>query len=267
MRVVGPFLVLVAALAATGCERALPTPGRAADAGHERGAALPAAFAARCETLPPAPPAVTAEPVAPRFDESRSLADLTGMYERATPGHETLGLTHAELGYASSLAARGLRDGSRACMRVKVDVRMSMAPVIVFMAREIAADPCRREAVLAHEMRHVEVHAGFLRDAPDRLLALLDAADTGRVRIGADAEIIQQDAAREVSAIVAAAEATDRATLAALQTAVDTPEEYAQVSGKGGRSNGSCDTTGVAVPVDGARDASDRRRAHARATQ
>jgi len=225
------LLALAAVLAMPGCDRPPAPAGHASGGSH--GAPGSEAFAARCAALPPALPEVAADPIAPQFDESRSLAELTAMYERATAHHETLGLTHAQLGYASALAANGFQDGGRACLRVQVRVQVSLAPVTVFIARELAADPCHREAVREHELRHVDVHAEFLREAPARLLALLAAADVGRVRHGTDPEAIQQEAAREVRDIVAQAETTDRDTLAAMQAAIDTPEEYERVSPPG----------------------------------
>lgn len=233
-----------------GCDRSPSPAGTPSGGGRE--AAANDAFATRCAALPPAPPDVTAEPIVPRLEKTRTLAELTAMYERATAYHETLGLTHAQLAYSSALAANGFQDGGRACMRVKVDVQISMAPTTVFIAREIAGDPCRGGAVREHETKHVDVHATFLHEAPARLLALLAAADVGRVRHGADPGTIQQEAMREVRAIVAQAEATDRVRLAAMQAAIDTPEEYARVTG-------SCDTAVVAVPTDGLRKPSDRR--------
>lgn len=250
MRVGGLLLVVVAALVTAGCDRSPPgtagAPGRAGQAG------VAGALAARCAALPPAPPEVDAIPLLPQLDQTRSLAELTAMYERATANHETLGLTHAQLTYASELAANGFQEDGRACMRVKVRVQVSMAPATVFIAREVAADPCRREAVREHEMKHVTVHDGFLRGTPSRLLALLDAADVGRTRHGADPGTIQQEAMREVKDIVAQAEAADRVSLAAMQAAVDTPEEYARVAA-------SCGGTFVAVPPDGLRGPTDHR--------
>jgi hypothetical protein len=137
-------------------------------------------------------------------------------------------------------------------MRVKVRVTVAMAPMTVFIAREVAGDPCRRAAVTAHEMEHVAIHAAFLREAPARLAARLTAADVGRVRHAADPVALQQDAAREVGDIVAEAEAADRAALALRQASLDTPAEYARVSAL-------CDTARVAVPTDGVRARSDRR--------
>lgn len=258
MRVAGPVLALIVALVAGGCGRSPDPPGTAAN-----GAASPvkplstpdiaATFAARCASLPVAIPDVAAVPVDPRFDDTRSLAELTRMYERASEHHQTLGLTQTELGYATRLEATGLRDGERGvCMRVKVGVTIAMTPMTVFVAHEVAADGCRHDAVRSHEMRHVDVHAAFLRDAPDRLVARLVAADVGRVRHAATAEALQQDAAAEVAAIVATAQDVDRALLAAMQRDVDTPAEYARVSAL-------CDTVSVPVRADGMRAGSDRR--------
>lgn len=243
------LFILYLTVATSGCD---------GDGARERTAQVarvssgPQDFAARCAGLPDAAPSVTAQPIDVRFDETRSLAELTALYARAAPHHATLGLTHAQLAYATSLVANGLRQGREVCMRVRVQVEVSLAPMIVYIAREIATDPCRREAVREHELRHVEEHAAFLREAPERLHSVLAAAHVDRVRTASDAETIQADAAREVRAIVAAAEATDRSLLAARQAAVDTPEAYAGV-GSG------CAPMPLDPRADGGRDSPDRR--------
>lgn len=226
--------------------KASPTPGAVA-------ADVSAAFALRCAALPAAQPEAAAVPATPLFDDTRSLAELTDMYERATGQHQTMGLTQTHLAYSTRLAANGMRDGERSvCMRVKVQVDITLAPMTVFVARELAGDPCRHAAVLGHEMRHVEVHAAFLRDAADRLAARLLAADTGRVRHAASPQSLQDDAAGEIAAIVGAAQDEDRALLAELHRTIDTPEEYARVSGL-------CDTASVPIRPDEMRAGSDRR--------
>lgn len=249
MRAPPPVLALLAvALAATACDRGAPPAGSATNV---TAGARPA-FESRCAALPGTTPAVTTEPIVPVQDETRSLAELTALYERASPLHRTMGLTQSRMSYASSLEAAGLADAGRVCMRVRVTIEVSASPVTVFIAREVAADPCRRAAVHDHEMRHVSIHATFLEDARARLLASLVAKDVGRLRFATNADALQQDAAAEVSALVAAAEAADRDILSALQAAIDTPEEYARVGAL-------CDTALVAVPPDRVRPRTDRR--------
>lgn len=209
-------------------------------------------FEARCAALPAAAPEATALPITPTVDETRSLGELTLMYERASPLHRTMGLTQSRLAYASTLDASGLREGARVCMRVKVHVAVEATPLTVYLAREIAADPCLRHAVHEHEMRHVAAYDAFLREAPGRLVARLAAADVGRVRHAGDADALQQDAAREIATIVSEAEASDHDRLTALQAVIDTPEEYARVSDL-------CATTPLPAAPDGMRGPADRR--------
>lgn len=249
MRAPPPALALLAvALAVAGCDRGAVPAGPASNAAAD----ARSTFDSRCAALGVAAPAVTAEPIVPLLDETRSLAELTALYERASPLHRTMGLTQSRLSYASSLEAAGLADSARVCMRVRVAIEVSASPVTVFIAREIAADPCRRAAVHDHEMRHVAIHATFLEDARARLLESLVAQDVGRLRFAADADSLQRDAAAEVSALLAAVEAADRDLLSTLQSAIDTPEEYARVGEL-------CDTALVAVPPDRARPPTDRR--------
>lgn len=188
-------------------------------------------FEARCEALPPIAPSVVASPIGVIEDTSRALAQLTAMSTHGRPNHQTMGLTQTSVGTTTTVRAEGLTDrAGRACMRARVEVVLSMDPMTVFVAREIAADRCRHDEVRAHEQKHVEVHEAFLRDQPAELLAHLADAGIERVYNAASAAAAQHDIELDVARAVARFEATSRADLARRQAEVDTPEEYARVA-------------------------------------
>ena len=102
-----------------------------------------AAFEARCRALPATAPTVLALPISPHHDESRSLAELTGMFDRARPAHETMGLTQARIGFQNAIDVKGLKEpgGRRVCVRAQVRIEMFMQPLTVFVARDLDFSP------------------------------------------------------------------------------------------------------------------------------
>jgi hypothetical protein len=202
-----------------GCDR------RPADAGG-------AAFEERCQALPGVAPTVVALPIAPHHDESRSLAELTGMFDRARPAHATMGLTQARIGFQNAIDVKGLKEpgGRRVCVRAQIRVEMFMQPVTVFIAHEVARDECRRAAVREHEMKHVAVYEAYMRDAVARLAHALPDALPERVHYAADAATAQAELARALSAYLERFQAQDSDEIAARQAEVDSPAEYARVA-------------------------------------
>ncbi|MEO8507781.1 MAG: hypothetical protein ABI593_09140 [Betaproteobacteria bacterium] len=189
-------------------------------------------FEARCQALPGIAPTVVALPITPHHDESRSLAELTGMFDRARPAHETMGLTQARIGFQSAIDVKGLKEtgGRRVCVRAQVRVEMVMQPLTVFVAHEVARDECRRAAVREHEMKHVAVYEAYMRDAVARLARTLPEALPERVHYAADAATAQADLARALSAYLEQFQAQDSDEIAARQAEVDSAPEYARVA-------------------------------------
>jgi hypothetical protein len=218
----------VAALAAagalvTGCDQAKTIAGKTGLGGFE----------ARCEaSLPPARVDVVAAPAAYKIDRTRSYRELTAMSGDAAPGIRALGLTTAEVGHRAAVEAVGIEDtrSGRICARPSIRVTLSASPMTVYVAREIAGDPCKEAAAREHEMKHVAVYESEIAAVAREARAALAASYGNRVlHYGSRAE-----ADRETSA------ALDRQMLELLsgvaarvrerQRAVDTPEEYARVS-------------------------------------
>src|SRR5581483_11386096 len=125
-----------------------------------------ASFEARCEALPPARFDVVAAPVTFTEDYSQSLRTLTARHDGAQIHHRTVGLTEGRLAYESTLETKGLEDrpGGRVCARPSVRVVFSASPMVVFVARELADDGCKRAMIREHEMKHVAVYRDYLKE-------------------------------------------------------------------------------------------------------
>ncbi|MFO1323900.1 MAG: hypothetical protein U1F15_07525 [Burkholderiales bacterium] len=214
---------LAIAAAAGGCDSRAP--GTAAREQE-------AAFVARCEALPHAPVEVVPIPIRVTRDETRPHAELTGMYERARADHATMGLTQTNVGYETAVRLSGLKDasGRRTCLRAAIRVSLSMRPLTVFVARELADDECRRDAVREHEAKHVAVYEAHLRESAARLAVALPQAFGGRLVHAASVADGQAEIEAELARFLDDFIAGEAQRLAERQSAVDSPAEYARVA-------------------------------------
>lgn len=133
--------------------------------------------------LPPGRVSVTALPLQPRVDVSLSYLDLTRMAGREGGSRWVLGLTRPVLRMQARWEFSSLRDpdAGRVCSRPSLQLLIQYDPVQVYVGREFADDACAREFILAHELRHVEVHARRLREVALRLQSELQGWLTGGV--------------------------------------------------------------------------------------
>ena len=93
-----------------------------------------------------------------------SSADVLTVVEAIQKSFALFGSSTAEAQSAAIQLAQGLASGRLQGDELK-SILENNIPLAKILARELAGDPCRHAAVLGHEMRHVEVHAAFLRDA------------------------------------------------------------------------------------------------------
>ena len=167
--------------------------------------------------------------------ENRALpfAALTQISDGPSPVHRTIGLTRANFGHRSSIDVKGLEDriGHRACVRPRVHVELFLRPMTVYVASEYAADPCRARTIREHEQRHVDVYAGYAREAVVGLTRRLNevvgdcAALRDHRRRGAAPSRPEDRRARSKRSCAKA-----NARWRNARREVDTPEEYARVT-------------------------------------
>src|SRR2546427_908124 len=137
-----------------------------------------ASFETRCGKLPPTHFEVVAVPLTFERDDSQSIAALTAKSGSALATHRTFGLTTAVFGQNTDIRLNVVDDrgDSRACGTPRVRIELSMQPVIVYLASELAARPCQHDVTLSHEMKHVEVFRETLQLAAQDLARDFPAA-------------------------------------------------------------------------------------------
>ncbi|MDX2101654.1 MAG: hypothetical protein SF002_03840 [Alphaproteobacteria bacterium] len=142
----------------------------------------------------------------------------------AHPGR-TAGLWMAELFVEYQARIEVIPDRVQPCVRLtRVEGRFGFRNAKLMVARELAADACTRQAVIAHEELHAAADHAVLRDYHSRLVAAIQQIG-GNFR--SDQALRSQLQATVTTVFEAAAR--DRA---ARQQAIDTAEEYARVNAK-----------------------------------
>jgi hypothetical protein len=191
-----------------------------------------ASFDTRCAKLPAPRVDVVIAPVSFDRDDTRAIAELTVKSGSALATHRTMGLTTAMFGQSTDIDLHVVDDrrGSRACGTPTVRVELSMQPMTVFIAREVAETPCQREATLQHEMKHVEVFREVLDEAAGELEREFPDAIGAELRRAANAAELQQRLILSVRDYLAQFMKDWQRVLDARQREVDSPEEYARVA-------------------------------------
>ena len=191
-----------------------------------------ASFDTRCAKLPAPRFDVVATPLSFDRDDTRPIAELTVKSGSALATHRTMGLTTAMFGQSTDIDLHVVDDrrGSRACGTPTVRVELSMQPMTVFIAREVAETPCQRDATLAHEMKHVEVFRQVLEEAARALEREFPDAIGAELRRAANAAELQQRLILGVRDYLGQFMKDWQRTLDARQREVDSPEEYARVA-------------------------------------
>ncbi len=218
-------LTFAAAALLAGCDAATSIAARAGFGGS---------FEERCEKrLPATRIDVIGAPVVYDTDRSRSYRELTTMSGDAEPGRRALGLTTAQIGHTAFLETAGIEDtrSGRVCVRPAIRVELTMTPMTVYVGRELADDPCREAVILEHEMKHVAVYTQHLADVSDAVRDELVTTYGNTIYYFRDRAEAQQQAEAGLAQRLSARLADSARRVKELQAAVDSPEEYARVTG------------------------------------
>lgn len=191
-----------------------------------------ASFGSRCEALPAARFEVVAAPISFSEDYSQSLRTLSSRNDGAQINHRTVGLTEAHLAYESTLESQGLEDrvGGRVCARPSVRVVFSATPMVVFVAREVSDNDCKRNVIHEHEMKHVGVYRAYLAELVERAQRELPALYGDQVVYARDADESRQSMRRRLHTLMHTFMQARYAEVKSRQAAVDTVEEYARLA-------------------------------------
>lgn len=164
------------------------------------------------------------------IDRSLSVAQLTAR-ERVGGAYRTLGLTqvHEEATIALHWSVLVHPTTGRACLRPQLKVIVHVNPQRVYLARELGNDGCPVRAVLAHEMRHVEINQAAAYAGAEHVAQALRAAYGNRVFYGDSRAALERAFEDEMHArwTPMLRHALDAARTE--NAAIDTPAEYARV--------------------------------------
>ena len=187
-----------------------------------------------CDRLPP--PSVTVK----RLSEPVSL-DTTYGYkslkvlaaELSRPGNQVLGLTRATSRVSFEIKNTSYvdRTGRWECSSPQFTVIYGFSPMTVYVAKEFPKGGCPYNEIYQHELRHVKAYQDHLVSIEKDLAETLNRrfatgsvwrAPKGQTRVMLEKEMNERwlpFVKREIERVEAA------------QALIDTPEEYARVSG------------------------------------
>jgi hypothetical protein len=164
-------------------------------------------------------------------DNHLSFQSLTTMKGAARANSFVLGLTKTESRIAIGLDGAMVQDPSTGyeCVAPQITVRLSYAPIVVYVGREFPPGSCGYDEILRHELRHVEAYMEHLPRVETLVRAALAQRFDG-----------QPMYARSGSARAALKHEIDTGWLPYIkgemgkvetqQAAIDTPAEYARLS-------------------------------------
>jgi len=190
-------------------------------------------FETRCARLPASRIDIRQHAIDVAVDYELPYRELTRLGEDNPATHRTIGLTKTEFREEAAVEIQGLSDfsGGRACSRPQIRVDLTMAPMTVHVASELRDNPCARDAVLEHEMKHV---AAFREHMEDSAVALNDELPGvfGQDLVFSRDQAVGERLVREkLQRFLREFTAANSRELKERQAAVDTPEEYARVNG------------------------------------
>lgn len=141
--------------------------------------AMADSFEEKCEAeLPRGDITVEAQKVAPVIDYSKSFLEITQMtHESVSASQFAMGATVTKLARDIQTDFHGERTFlGRVCIRAKLKVTLSYAPMQVYIAKEFGESSCFAREVYLHEMRHVRTYENFLKGYAVRLQDVLVGA-------------------------------------------------------------------------------------------
>ncbi|MGB9109782.1 MAG: hypothetical protein WCC39_13950, partial [Telluria sp.] len=155
---------------------------------------------------------------------------LTRM-KREDPGAYVLGLTRAESRVAISVegALVASPDTPEECLLPRIAVSLSYPPIVIYVGREFAPGSCAYREILAHEMRHLNAYRDFLPKVERTVGATLGRRFDDRPVYAARGQSLRQVQA-ELDGRWMPFIKREMAQAKGLQSAIDSPAEYARLS-------------------------------------
>lgn len=178
--------------------------------------------------LPPTRVSVTSEPSQVQYNFSKSVRDLTAKHSYHSAGTTTLGLTESELKISarwnwSSIAG----SGGQACFRPGISVFLTVSPQTVYVGKEFPERGCAFNAILEHELRHVQANQTHLEAVTDYYQAAIAEALGQKVFYG-DLRDLKQQMSATFKDYWTERISADLKKVKLLHAQIDSPEEYAR---------------------------------------
>lgn len=190
-------------------------------------------FETRCEHLPASRIEVRQQAIRPVTSDALPYRELTRLGEDNPATHRTLGLTKTEFRQEVAIELKGIADSGtgRSCSRPRIVLDLTMAPMTVYVASELANDACGHDAVLAHEMKHVAAFREHMTDTARTLEAELPQLFGQRTIKARDADAGEAQVREALRAFLEEFVARNTAQLKQRHAAVDSADEYTRVNG------------------------------------
>jgi hypothetical protein len=189
-------------------------------------------FETRCEQLPASRVEVRQQAIRLVTNDSVPYRELTRLGDENPATHRTLGLTKTEFRQEVALEVEGIVDSGsgRSCARPRIVIDLTMAPMTVYVASELADDACGHAAVLAHEMKHVAAFREHMTDTARALETELPQLFAQRIIKARDADAGEAQVREALRAFLEEFIALNTAELKKRNAAVDSAEEYSRVN-------------------------------------
>lgn len=189
-------------------------------------------FQIRCEDeLGKTISVLTAQQNGYSIDTHLSYQALTAMKGAARANSYVLGLTRTESRFAVQLDGAMLQDpvSGYECVAPRIAVKLYYAPIVIYVGREFPPGSCAYEAILAHEMRHLQAYLDHLPKAErvvrEALAKRFEARPLYAPKGSARAAL-----AREIDSGWMPYIKAEMGKVEARQSAIDSPQEYARLS-------------------------------------
>ena len=164
-------------------------------------------------------------------DNHLSFQSLTTMKGAVRANSFVLGLTKTESQIAIGMDGAMVQDPSTGyeCVAPKITVRLSYAPIVVYVGREFPPGSCAYEEILSHELRHVRAYLEHLPRVETLVRAALAQRFDGQpmyARSGTSRVALK----REIDTGWLPYIKGEMGKVETQQAAIDTPAEYARLS-------------------------------------
>ncbi|MES2262333.1 MAG: hypothetical protein V4724_27745 [Pseudomonadota bacterium] len=160
-----------------------------------------------------------------------SYRALTSMKGAIGPNTYVLGLTRTESRVAIGLDGPMLRDPESGyeCVAPQITVKLTYAPIVIYISSEFAPGTCGYKEILAHEVRHMQTYLEHLPKAERSVRAALATRFEGKP-LYAPGGTARSALAHEIDSGWMPYIKGEMAKVEALQAVIDAPAEYARLS-------------------------------------